>query len=509
MRKALVVNFGGQYAHLIARRLREAGLYAVLIEPEGVVDALKDPEVAALVLSGGPKSVLEGGPTLPIDALKVDVPVLGICYGHQLLAKALGGKVERGPGEYGNTKVRTIRGDPLLEGFDVEEVVWMSHADYVAEPPPGFEVLAVSERGYIAAMRSTERPIYGVQFHPEVSHTAKGRALFKNFVERIVGVEPSQRWDPASQVPKIVEEIRRAVGPQEKVLVAVSGGVDSTVTAVLVSRAVGDRAVPIFIDHGLFREGEPQEVLSALRGLGLNVVYVDASERFLTRLEGVTDCEERRRIIGETFAEVFVEAARRIDGAAWLAQGTLYPDVIESGAVRGADRIKSHHNVAGLPQWLGLKVLEPLRDFYKDEVRAIAKALGLPDELVRRHPFPGPGLAVRVMGRFTKRKLEIARRATRIVEEELKRAGLYYDVWQAFATVGDDMWVGVKGDARAEGHVIIVRVVQSEDAMTADWPALDREVLSKISSRITSEIPEVTMVAYAVTPKPPATIEPC
>jgi len=507
--KAVVANFGGQYAHLIARRLREAGLYAVLAQPEELEDVLRRGGVAAVVLSGGPRSVLEEEVEIAPAILDAGVPVLGICYGHQLLAKMLGGRVERGPGEYGDTKVRLLEGDPLLEGLDREEVVWMSHGDYVASPPPGFKVLAVSERGYIAAMRSPDRPIYGVQFHPEVSHTAKGRLIFRNFVEKVVGLAPSQRWDPASQVPGIIDRIRAAVGPGEKVLVAVSGGVDSTVTAVLVARAVGGRAVPIFVNHGLFREGEPEEVLSSLRGLGLDVVYVDASERFLSRLEGIEDCEERRRIVGETFAEVFAEVASRIEGAKWLAQGTLYPDVVESGAVKGADRIKSHHNVAGLPRWLGLKVLEPLRDFYKDEVRAIGRALGLPEELINRHPFPGPGLAVRVMGRFTREKLEIAKRASRIVEEELRRAGLYDKVWQAFAAVGDDKWVGVKGDARAVGHVVIIRVVQSEDAMTADWPQLDKEILSRISSRLTSEVPGVVMVAYAITQKPPATIEPC
>ncbi len=508
-KKAIVVNFGGQYAHLIARRLREAGLFAVLIQPEELEDALRRDDVVAVVLSGGPKSVLEEEIEINPAILETRVPVLGICYGHQLLAKMLGGRVERGPGEYGNTKVRILEGDPLLDGLDREEVVWMSHGDYVALPPPGFKVLAVSERGYVAVMKSSDRPIYGVQFHPEVSHTAKGRLIFKNFVEKIVGVEPSQRWDPVSQIPRLIEQIRASVGPDEKVLIAVSGGIDSTVTAILISKAIGERAVPIFVNHGLFREGEPEEVLSALRGLGLSVVYVDASERFLSRLEGVDDCEERRRIVGEMFAEVFAETAAKIEGAKWLAQGTLYPDVVESGAVKGADRIKSHHNVAGLPQWLGLKMLEPLKDFYKDEVRAIARALGVPEEFVRRHPFPGPGLAVRIMGRFTREKLEIARKASRIVEEELRRAGLYDDVWQAFAAVGDDKWVGVKGDARTVGHVVVVRIVQSEDAMTADWPQLDKEVLSRISSRITSEVPNVVMVAYAITQKPPATIEPC
>nr|KJR73689.1 MAG: GMP synthase [Thermoproteus sp. AZ2] len=508
MRRALVVNFGGQYAHLIARRLREVGLYAELVAPEEALESARSPDVAALVLSGGPSSVLEGGPGLPREALDVGVPILGICYGHQLLAQTLGGSVERGPGEYGRTSVRLLVRDPLFDGWSDEETTWMSHGDYVARPPPGFEVLAVSERGYIAAMRSRDGRIYGVQFHPEVSHTPKGRLLFENFV-KVVGLRPEERWDPAAQVPRIVEEIKSAVGPEERVVIGVSGGIDSTVTALLVARAIGERAVPIFVNHGLFREGEPEEVLETFRRLGIAVKYVDASEEFLRSLEGVADCEERRRIIGRLFVDVFARAAAEVPNAKWLAQGTLYPDVIESGAVKGADKIKSHHNVGGLPEKLGFNLLEPLKQFYKDEVRAIGKALGLPDEVVHRHPFPGPGLAVRVMGKFTREKLEVARKASKIVEDVLKRRGLYRGVWQAFAAVGDDKWVGVKGDARAEGYVVIVRIVESEDAMTADYSRVPYEVLDEISRRITSEIPSVVMVAYAVTSKPPSTIEPC
>lgn len=510
MRRAVVVNFGGQYAHLIARRLREAGLYSELVWPEEALEAARAQDVAAVVLSGGPASVLEpNSPGVDPDLFKLNKPILGICYGFQLMARELGGKLARGPGEYGNTEIRVLVKDELLSGFEEREVVWMSHGDYVAEVPPGFQVTAVSERGYIAAMKAVDKPLYGVQFHPEVAHTPKGKQLFKNFVENIVGIRSEERWDPVRTVPQIIEEIRRTVGPDERVIIGVSGGIDSTVVALLVAKAIGDRAVPIFVNHGLFREGEPEEVLQLFQRLGIRVIYVDASEEFLRRLDGVEDCEERRRIIGETFIDVFAKTASQVSNARWLAQGTLYPDVIESGAVKGADKIKSHHNVGGLPARLDFKLLEPLRNFYKDEVRAIGKALGLPDDVVYRHPFPGPGLAVRIMGQFTREKLDIVRRASKIVEEELKASGLYYRVWQAFAVVGDDMWVGVKGDARSVGHVVTIRIVESEDAMTADWAKLDWRVLSRIAQRIVSEVPKVTMVAYAITPKPPATIEPC
>ncbi len=506
---ALVVDFGGQYAHLIARRLREQGVYAEIVPYDAATpEHLGEVGAKLLVLSGGPSSVYTpGAPLIDPSILEGDVPVLGICYGHQLIAKLLGGRVRRGRGEYGRTLVKIVEDDPLFEGWGEEEYVWMSHADYVAEPPPGFKVLAVSENGYIAAMRHSEKPIYGVQFHPEVKHTPKGAAMLHNYAYRIAGV--SRTWRAENLVGVLVSEIRERVGERGKVLVAVSGGVDSTVVAVLVKKAVGRRLVAVFVDHGLLREGEAKEVLEALRGLGIEPVFVDARERFLSRLVGVEDCEERRRIIGEEFARIFREIVERDPEIRWLAQGTTYPDIIESGAVKGADRIKSHHNVAGLPSWLGLDVLEPIKYFYKDEVRRIAEALGIPHRIVYRHPFPGPGLAVRVMGRFTLEKLEIARRASRIVEEELRRAGLYRDVWQAFAVVGDDKWVGVKGDQRSVGYVVTVRIVESEDAMTADWARLPAEVLDKISRRITSEIPEVAMVTYAVTTKPPSTIEPC
>ena len=505
MEKALVVNFGGQYAHLITRRVRERGIYAEVVQPEDVETAAEAPDVKAIILSGGPSSVYqEGAPDVSDKIFHLGKPILGICYGHQLIARKLGGVVMRGKGEYGRTLMRLLERDPVFDGWNAEEIVWMSHGDYVKEPPPGFVVLAVSENGYIAAMRKGH--IYGVQFHPEVSHTAKGGLLLENFLRKVARI--ASTWRPEEQIRRLVEDVRRKAAGGD-VIVGVSGGIDSTVTALLVHMAVGERAHAIFVDHGLFREGEPQQVVSLLTSLGVKVQVVDARERFLKRLEGVSDCEEKRRIVGEIFAEVFAEAVSKIPNAKYLAQGTLYPDVVESGAVKGADRIKSHHNVGGLPPWFKLELVEPLREFYKDEVRRIAKALGLPEEVVHRHPFPGPGLAVRIIGPFTREKLEIVRKATKIVEEELERAGLLRKVWQAFATVGDDKWVGVKGDKRSVGYIVAVRIVESEDAMTADWARLPYDVLERISARITSEIPQVTMVTYAITTKPPSTIEPC
>lgn len=505
MEKALVVNFGGQYAHLITRRVRERGIYAEVVQPEDVETAAEAPDVKAIILSGGPSSVYqEGAPDVSDKIFHLGKPILGICYGHQLIARKLGGVVMRGKGEYGRTLMRLLERDPVFDGWNAEEIVWMSHGDYVKEPPPGFVVLAVSENGYIAAMRKGH--IYGVQFHPEVSHTIKGGLLLENFLRKVAHI--ASTWRPEEQIRRLVEDVRRKAAGGD-VIVGVSGGIDSTVTALLVHMAVGERAHAIFVDHGLFREGEPQQVVSLLTSLGVKVQVVDARERFLKRLEGVSDCEEKRRIVGEIFAEVFAEAVSKIPNAKYLAQGTLYPDVVESGAVKGADRIKSHHNVGGLPSWFKLELVEPLREFYKDEVRRIAKALGLPEEVVHRHPFPGPGLAVRIIGPFTREKLEIVRKATKIVEEELERAGLLRKVWQAFATVGDDKWVGVKGDKRSVGYIVAVRIVESEDAMTADWARLPYDVLERISARITSEIPQVTMVTYAITTKPPSTIEPC
>ncbi len=507
--KVVVVNFGGQYAHLIARRIRELNVYSMIVDPNAFSkNFIENAKPKAIILSGGPSSVLdESAPGIGEWILDLGIPVLGICYGHQLLAKIIGGEVGVGRGEYGRTLIRVVERDLLFDGWGSEEYVWMSHRDHVVRLPREARVLAISENGYIAAFRLGDKPVYGVQFHPEVYHTRKGLVLLRNFLFSIAGLRPN--WRVEDLVESIVDYIRSRVGVNEKVLVAVSGGVDSTVTALLVKKAVGERLVPVFVNHGLLRENEVCEVLENLRKLGIEPIYIDVSKRFLEKLKGVSDCEEKRRIIGEEFARIFKEIVERDPEIKWLAQGTTYPDVIESGGVSGSDRIKSHHNVAGLPQWLGLRLLEPLREFYKDEVRKLAVYLGVPREIAWRHPFPGPGLAVRIIGEVTGEKLDIVRRASRIVEEVLRKHGLYDSVWQAFAVVGDDKWVGVKGDKRSHGYIVVVRVVESADGMTADWARVPYEVLDEISRRITSEIPEVSMVAYAITTKPPSTIEPC
>ena len=509
--KVLIINFGGQYTHLIARRVRELSVYSEIISYSDASQQLvEELRPRAIILSGGPSSIYaENAPKVGSWVLELGIPVLGICYGHQLIASMIGGRVERGLGEYGKTEVEVVSRDALFEGWDTREVVWMSHSDYVSELPEDRAVtLARSvETGYIAAFRLRDRLVYGVQFHPEVVHTPKGRRLLENFV---IGVAKAQRsWVLGSIIDMIVEELRNTIPPGEKVLCAVSGGVDSTTTALLLKRAIGDRLVAVFVNHGLLREGEAEAVLSMLRSLGVDPMYIDASREFLEALRGVRDCEEKRRIIGELFAKIFKGIAEGDRDIKWLAQGTTYPDVIESGFAPGADKIKSHHNVAGLPKWLGLNVVEPLKYLYKDEVRRIAVALGVPEDWAYRHPFPGPGLAVRVIGEVTEEKLRIVRKASKIVEEELRRAGLYRGVWQAFAVVGEDKWVGVKGDKRAVGYIVTIRIVESEDGMTADWSRAPYEVLERIASRITREISEVTMVTYAITSKPPSTIEPC
>ncbi len=505
-----VLDFGGQYTHLIARRVRECGIYSEIVPHDVSPDEVLRRKPKGLILSGSPASAYEEeAPKCDLRIYELGIPILGICYGIQLIAQQLGGKVVQGAKrEYGRIKLTIKKPHPLFEGFGREFICWMSHGDYVEKAPEGFEVIASTENTPIAAMVNDEKRIYGVQFHPEVTHTERGIDIFRNFLFHICGCTPS--WSMESFVEKAVEEIKRLVG-DERVICALSGGVDSSTTAVLVHKAIGDRLTCIFIDHGLMRENEPQQVLKVFKEqLNIPLIFVDARERFLSKLRGVSDPEEKRRIVGEEFIRVFEEVAEEIGGAEWLAQGTLYPDVIESAAVRSpASRIKSHHNVAALPKGMKLKLLEPLRNLYKDEVRKVAELLGLPKEIVRRHPFPGPGLAVRIIGEVTEKKLKICRRASAIVEEELQKAGWYDRVWQAFAIVGDDKAVGVKGDERHLGYVVMVRVVESVDGMTADWAQLPHEVLRAISNRITNEIPEVSWVTYAISSKPPSTIEPC
>jgi len=510
--KVLILDFGGQYTHLISRRCREAGVYSEIVPFSIPPEEVKGyGNVKALILSGGPRSVYEEGAPFPNQGvLKLGLPILGICYGHQLLAELLGGRVVRGPkAEYGRVKVE-VRGDShLFKGLPREIEAWMSHGDAVFEAPRGFRVTAISEGGLIAAMEWPEQRIYSVQFHVEVRHTPLGSEILRNFLRDIAGFRGD--WRPIDIIDEVVAEVVETVGEGEKVVCGVSGGVDSITTAAIIHRAIGERLHVIFIDHGLLRKGERELVLDILRRLNiLNIHLIDARKEFLSALRGVVDPEEKRRIIGRLFVEFFEKAASEIGGVKYLAQGTIYPDRVESGATGTVTSlIKSHHNVAGLPEKLGLRLLEPLRNLYKDEVREVAKALGLPEHVVYRHPFPGPGLAVRIEGEVTEEKLRICREADAIVEEEFRAAALYGEVWQAFAVLLDSRWVGVKGDARSLGHVVVIRAVTSEDGMTADWYPAPPELMDRIARRITNEVEGVVMVAYALSSKPPATIEPC
>jgi GMP synthase (glutamine-hydrolysing) len=505
-----VLDFGGQYSHLITRRIRECEVYSELIPFATPAQALRELGVKGVILSGGPASVYdEGAPRCDPDIFELQVPVLGICYGLQLMTLMLGGRVRAtNRHEYGKTPLQIKDNSDLFQGMKGTIVSWMSHGDYAETLPHDFEVIASSENCATAAIRNPSRHLYGVQFHPEVAHTENGIQIIRNFVAEICGCAPN--WNPRSIIETAIQQIRAEVG-DEHIITAVSGGVDSTTTAVLVQKAVGDRLSCVFVDHGLLRKGEAEMILRLLReGLGLNMRYVNASKRFLERLKGVKDPEQKRRIVGDEFVRVFDEESEKLGTCRWLAQGTLYPDVIESaGTGSPASRIKSHHNVGGMPNWSRFQIIEPLRFLYKDEVRKIAKELGLPDSIVKTHPFPGPGLAVRIVGEVTEEKLRICRAASAIVEEILRRRDLYESVWQAFAVVGDDEAVGVLGDQRKLGHIVTVRIVKSIDGMTADWARLPEDVLEEMSSRITGEVDGVTWVSYVITSKPPSTIEPC
>ncbi|MGW2152024.1 glutamine-hydrolyzing GMP synthase [Nonomuraea sp. NPDC001699] len=506
----LVVDFGAQYAQLIARRVRECHVYSEIVPSTMPVEEMMAKKPKAIILSGGPSSVYaEGAPPVPHGLFSTGVPTFGICYGFQAMAQALGGEVARtGVAEYGGTALQVLDEGVIFQGLPAAQTVWMSHGDSVAAAPEGFAVTASTSETPVAAFEHPERGLYGVQFHPEVLHSEHGQAVLKHFLDA-AGCRPS--WTMLNIVEDSVESVRRQVG-DGRAICALSGGVDSAVAAAIVQRAIGDRLTCVFVDHGLLRKGEAEQVerdFVAVTGVKLRVV--DASERFLKALEGVTDPEEKRKIIGREFIRVFEDEQRAImaDGPVdFLVQGTLYPDVVESGGGTGTANIKSHHNVGGLPEDLQFKLVEPLRALFKDEVRRAGEELGLPPAMVWRQPFPGPGLGIRIVGEVTRDRLALLREADAIAREELSRAGLDRQIWQCpVVLLADVRSVGVQGDGRTYGHPVVLRPVTSEDAMTADWARVPYDVLSRISTRITNEVREVNRVVVDVTSKPPGTIE--
>jgi len=508
--EVLVLDFGGQYSQLIARRIRECGVFAELLPHTVALERIRERRPAALVLSGGPASVYsEGAPELRRELLELGVPVLGICYGMQAMVHLLGGRVEGAEaGEFGRTPLLVSDGGGrLLAGLPREQQCWMSHRDSVFAPPPDFVALASSPGSPVAACESPARGLYGIQFHPEVVHTPYGSQILDRFLRELAGIE--ERWSPASVIDEQIGRVRAQVGDGE-VVCGLSGGVDSATAAALVHRAVGDQLTCVLVDHGLLRKHEAKQVVRTFRDLGITLVHVAAQDRFLERLAGVTEPERKRRIIGEEFIRVFEEQARRLTDARFLVQGTLYSDVIESGGdgLAGAATIKSHHNVGGLPEDLDLELVEPLRMLFKDEVRVVAAELGLPERIVWRQPFPGPGLAIRVVGgEITAERLEILREADAILQAEIRAAGLYRELWQSFCVLPVARSVGVQGDERSYAYPIVIRAVTSSDAMTADWARLPYDLLERVSNRIINEVSGVNRVALDISSKPPATIE--
>ena len=516
-RPVLVVDFGAQYAQLIARRVREAGVYSEIVPHTATASDIAARNPVGIILTGGPSSVYEeGAPRLDPAVFDLGVPTLGICYGFQIMAQTLGGEVANtGLREYGATDA-TLTGDGgvLLGGLPAEQNVWMSHGDQVARAPEGFEVLATTPSTSVAAFANVDRSLYGVQWHPEVKHSTHGQAVIENFLHKAAGLPAD--WNSSNVIAEQVERIREQVG-DARVISALSGGVDSAVSTALVHKAIGDQLTAVFVDHGLLRKGEREQVeQDYVASTGVRLITVDAADTFLGHLAGVTDPEEKRKIIGREFIRAFEKVQRELvdeakaEGAPikFLVQGTLYPDVVESGGGTGTANIKSHHNVGGLPDDLDFDLIEPLRTLFKDEVRAIGRELGIPEAIVGRQPFPGPGLGIRIIGEVTRDRLDVLREADAIAREELSKAGLDGEIWQCpVVLLADVRSVGVQGDGRTYGHPIVLRPVSSEDAMTADWTRLPYDVLAKISNRITNEVGEVNRVVLDVTSKPPATIE--